>query len=68
MLTVKVRATGSKSFDELFRSYDPSESPARKSATLGQTVDDKDVIPVNILDIVRRADNTTVAIRRVVVP
>lgn len=65
---VEVRSAGADGFDELLRTDDPSYAPAWETEALGQSIDNEHVVIVNIDDVVCRANDGAIAVRRVVVP
>ena len=46
---------------------DPSNSPARESEALSETINNKNIILINILNILRRRDGSTITVASVVV-
>lgn len=49
--TVQVRTTAANGLDELLGTNDPGNTPSGQTEALGQTVNNKDVVLVDILDI-----------------
>lgn len=46
----------------------PSNTPAWKSEALGQTINNKDIILIDVLYVLRRGDRAAVAVASIVVP
>lgn len=65
--TVKVGTTRADCGDVLLGTQNPGDSPAGETESLGKTVNDKDVILVDILDVLGSRDGGAVAVARVVV-
>jgi len=65
--TIQIRPTRSNGFNELLGSYDPSDSPTWETEPLGEAIDDKNVVFVDIFDVLCRADSSPVAVAGVVV-
>jgi hypothetical protein len=64
---VKVATARSDSADVLLGAKDPSNTPSGKSEALGETVNDEDVVLVDILDVLGSRDGGAVAVASVVV-
>lgn len=60
-------AWGGVRADVFLGAQDPGDSPAGKPEALGETVDDEDVVLVDIIDILRSGDGGAVAVAGVVV-
>jgi hypothetical protein len=65
--TIQVRTTRPNSLNEFLRPNNPSDSPARKSEALGKTIDDQNIILINILNVFSGGDGSSVTVTGVVV-
>lgn len=65
--TVQVRTARADGLDELLGADNPSNTPARQTEALGQTVNNENIVLININNIVRRRNDGSIAVRRVVV-
>jgi hypothetical protein len=65
--TVEVAAAGADGFDELLRADDPCNTPAWKTETLSQAVDDEDVVLVYVVNVVCCGDDGAVAVGCIVI-
>lgn len=64
---LQVAAAGSDGFDKFLGAYDPGYAPTGEAEALGQAVDDKHIVLVDVVDVVCCADDSAVAVGRVVV-
>jgi hypothetical protein len=65
--TIKITTTASNRLDELFWSYNPRDSPSWKSEPLSKTIDDQDIVLVNVVNVLCGTDGGTIAVGGVVV-
>jgi hypothetical protein len=65
---VEVAAAGAEGGDEFFGTDDPADAPTGKAEALGQTVDEDDVVGVDVDDVGGGGDGGAVAVGAVVVP
>ena len=65
--TVKVRAAAADRLDEFFGADDPCYTPSREAEAFGQTVNQEDVVFVDVDDVVGGRDGGAVAVAGVVV-
>jgi hypothetical protein len=65
---VEVAAAGAEGGDEFLGADDPADAPAGEAEALGETVDEEDVVCVNVDDIGCGRDGAAVAVATVVVP
>jgi len=65
--TIQITTTASNRLDELFWSHNPRDSPSWKSEPLGETIDDQDIVLVNVVDVLRGTDRGAVAVGSIVV-
>ena len=65
--TIKVRSTRANGLDELLGADNPSNTPARQAETLGQTVNDENIILINVDDVLGGTDGSAITVTGVVV-
>jgi hypothetical protein len=64
---IQITTTTSNRLDELLWSYNPRDSPSRKSEPLSKTIDDQDIVLVDVVNVLCGTDGGTVAVGGVVI-
>jgi hypothetical protein len=64
---IQITTTTSNRLDELFWSHNPRDSPSWKSESLSETINDQDIVLVNVIDVLCGTDGGTIAVGGIVI-